>query len=439
MDLVSQCSWRPSLLLLHLSISLESYCLSDASRSHAKEATAIGNWASACVRNMRSSDRQLVFEATDELIDRHNEVGPVEAAAIAEAIAASGATLRWLQVFTQLTDSASTGGLGSMSTLVTPYLLVQSGCYVPKISALGSVDGAIDSLSLIPGFRAYMSEEHLKAALHTSHMFHIQQGKEICPSDRWFIERRRQRNAMGFYKLAAMSLLSKKLAVPGTAVCFDFRSGPTGNVGGFGEARSGAEFFLKVAGLLHIKCSVAITDHRFPVCSFIGRLASLRFLAALAGIRSEELLELDRIHLGTCQRIAQQCIEAAEGPPGGPASSGMNFRQVLGGHLAAQGASEEGLVEMISERRNLPPKVYFADKGGFWNPPSLSQIRSWFQAVEDPSRASVRLFSEGLQKVRAGDPLIEVRGGDSGAVGWLMGSIEDAPVDRGPQIVEILV
>ncbi len=367
--------------------------------------------------------------AARQLIEQYSNTLTIqETADLARAIAASGKTLCLPAELGPFADCPSTGGAGSLTTLVAPLLLVASGLRVPKISASGSIAGAIDTLAMLPSFRSQLDENAFVSALARAGIAHVEQTIEFCPADAVLIQMRRKLKMMANVPLATASLLSKKLIVPGTTAGFDFRVGPAGNIGNdLDSALKAAEFFVKVAELLDIRVSITCTENRVIPSSAFGRVESLQLLNEMVG--PGPMLDLDRKHQETCIVVAAACAKAARRNDASVEDMKAHLRKVFasGGvgtvleeHLCAQGSNMKELslaLEMSNRRRN---QQVVAWSEGYWVPPDVRTIGKWIKnsrtginaanAQERPipqNEVGVRFHVSPLQAVQAGQLILE--------------------------------
>jgi thymidine phosphorylase len=195
--------------------------------------------------------------------------------------------------------------------------------------------------------------------------------------------------------LAAASLLAKKLAVPRTAAFLDFRVGEAGNLGAdFSAATRAAELFYRVADRLGIKIGIALTDNSSFPCSALGRLESLHLLILSISV-NDPLPKIDSQHLATCIELAAHACVLTR-----PDTSVDDRREQIqsslrcGGvkrtfvrHLRAQGSSLEAVERAMDIRDAQQLQTLYAQRSGFWYPPSLARVSDWFKSTQ---RAIVR-------------------------------------------------
>ncbi len=333
----------------------------------------------------RSKEADRFQLASEVLIDRYaSDLSAGAVAELAEALAASGNVLQLPEDLQPYADVPSTGGPSSLSTLLCPLLLVTNGFHVPKISATGSVSGAIDTLMMIPGYRADLDAASLVHSLRAGGIAHSLQSEGLCPADRVLIEVRRQKGAMRQSRLLTASLLSKKLVVPGTLAVFDFRLGEAGNVADtLEEGREIAEFFLSVARKLGVIAAVVLTNGQSYSCSAVGRLESLTLLTSMLQGKDQPL-PLDRRHVEACENIAGVAASLMREPMTHTTNQRCQERvksawQVFCAHLEAQGAGHRQLNTALEMRTEQHVDVTSAREAGYWVPPDLQSVKAWIK------------------------------------------------------------
>lgn len=348
---------------------------------------------------------------------------------LSAAIAASGDKIRLPPELEPFIDVPSSGGPASLTTLLCPLLLATFGFYVPKLSAPGSIAGGIDTMAIIPGFKADLAESSFVSVLRRCRFAHAHPSKTFCPADNTLIRKRRAARMMANPELAAASLLAKKLAIPHTRAAFDFRIGPAGNIGkNLRESRMSRRLFERIAKNLHVKALVVLTENRTFPSSALGRLESLLLLWRV--LSNTALLKVDQDHVCLCIDIsAKACMLANSGLD--PATvraklenslrSGSAKRTFIA-HLEAQGASQQAFEQLIEIRNQQKPIVVTSPGNGYWLPPDLNLTKEWLKreqlrfqnlvsvCTEDgSSQIGLQLHRARGEFVRKGDKVIEVR------------------------------
>lgn len=237
------------------------------------------------------------------------EASPEDLARLTEILAESGASIG--KPTAERIDVASTGGPGSLTTLLAPLAAVACGARVSKIAVPGRPAGGIDTLGSIPGFRTELDLRKARAALESCGYLHTMAGRNFCPLDASFFAWRQKNGAQAIPELAIASLLSKKLAAGVGRVALDIRVGPHGNFGPDRVAAiDNADRFVEVANILGINAAFSLSATSGIAQPFVGRGEALVALhQALDGSASGWLLR----HVHDCFRLASLAIGRAAG------------------------------------------------------------------------------------------------------------------------------
>jgi thymidine phosphorylase len=409
----------------------------------------------------RKADR---FEAASDAVVAVAQQGTLSAddiATLARSMASSGESLVIPSSLNPTVDVPSTGGPASLTTLLCPVILATLRDYVPKLSATGSVAGGIDTMALIPGFRSDLAGEDFISALTQARFAHAEPSDTFCPADAYLVRARRQANMMANAGLAAASLLAKKVAIPGVACVFDFRVGRSGNIGATTTAaQQTADLFRRVARILGIKLQIVLTDNDSFPCSALGRLESLELLWRII-TDGDDLLELDRAHFELCAELAVRAHELV----GGTNTSAVQIRGALISgfvrdafmrHIAAQGANDRSLHQVLDIRAGQTTRSISVDQDGYWLPPPVdaakNYIKNWQSEVLSriPLRGQngdltaarqvgLRLLVSPGSRVHAGQPVVELRfpqhGQPKDVPMWLGGKVvRESPILK-PQLI----
>lgn len=351
----------------------------------------------------------LIDQARDGTID------PVEVARLAVHLAGSGERLSW-QSHLRVADVASTGGPGSLSTLLTPFALVAAGCSVVKLAVPGRPAGAIDVLGTIPGYRTRLSTAEVRAALVQCSFAHFLADDRFAPLDRALFDYRRKVGAVAVPILAAASLLAKKTAVGVKHVGLDVRVGPHGNFGTTRDAaRANAQAFCAAARLIGISASAFLTDGERVAQPWIGRGESLVALALALGIEDAADLSIwAKSHFADCFRMAAYTAGTDATSFAGDEATTDRARKALESHLVAQGTSMDALHSRVSAVVRSPRVEVTADRAGVLNL-DLDLLRTAMVAAQGPSDSTfsdpvgLELLERPRTMVKAGQPLARLR------------------------------
>lgn len=346
----------------------------------------------------------------------------------AVGLANSGDRWRWPPEIGPCADTPSTGGLGSLTTLLCPYILASCGCYVPKLSVPGSVAGAIDVLALLAGFQTELDQSQMHRALRTSRIAHSENTSRLAPADAFLFKVRSKLGKKSIPELVIASLLAKKLAVGCNISVVDVRCGPLGNLGTDGETCVRyARLFVSAAMRLGIRCACVITDLSIPRLPFLGRSESL--VAMCAVLASKAACEADpwlSEHVDTCIAIAAEALVVANLYPGleeasiaaRDAMASGRAREVFALHLEAQGAEIACLHRLIEAYENCS-KVYIESRvSGYLTSIDVRALGAALQRVNGAvfgsnDRIGMRLLKRPHEDVEADERLAMVRFDDS--------------------------
>jgi thymidine phosphorylase len=140
---------------------------------------------------------------------------------------ASGQRLDLTDIGKPTVDKHSTGGVGDKVSLILAPLVASCGAAVPQLSGrgLGHTGGTLDKLESIPGWRASLSNDELKAVLKTTGAVIAAAGSGLAPADRRLYALRDVTGTVESIPLIASSIMSKKIAEGTGALVLDVKTG----------------------------------------------------------------------------------------------------------------------------------------------------------------------------------------------------------------------
>jgi thymidine phosphorylase len=124
-------------------------------------------------------------------------------------------------------DKHSTGGVGDKISLVLAPLVAACGAAVPQLSGrgLGHTGGTLDKLESIPGWRATLSNDEIRAQLNSVGAVICAAGQGLAPVDRKLYALRDVTATVASVPLISSSIMSKKIAEGTQALVLDVKVG----------------------------------------------------------------------------------------------------------------------------------------------------------------------------------------------------------------------
>ncbi len=314
-------------------------------------------------------------------------------------------------------DIASTGGPGSLSTLIAPLYLRAAGCMVPKLGVPGRPAGGIDVLAQLPGYKFELSKNEILAYAWSGAGTHIslrmRASRLWMPSssaiDREMVDKT-------FRVLAAASLLAKKIAVGLDLVGLDVRVASHGNFGRhFDEARDSAKLFCAAAEMGQIRAVAELTDGKQPYQPYLGRGEALLGLKLILQSASSQWLAS---HARVCQEMTEHVIDLIDENSG--SLEQCSPEAAFLGNIEAQGSSTDAFYEIAGRIAKAPRRDLASDRAGYASI-DVERLRSLFERINVPEGRISRFpdeFGVILRYVPAarlsrGDPIASLRVSES--------------------------
>ncbi|MFF0491173.1 thymidine phosphorylase [Nocardia sp. NPDC004068] len=242
------------------------------------------------------------------------EVADYQMAALAMAIVWRGMTRReiatWTRAmiesgrrmdFTDLprptVDKHSTGGVGDKITLPLAPVVAACGAAVPQLSGrgLGHTGGTLDKLESIPGWRADVPVERMRAMLTDPSVGAVvcAAGADLAPADKRLYALRDVTGTVESIPLIASSIMSKKIAEGTAALVLDVKVGGGAFMKDADAARDLARTMVELGTDAGVRTVALLTDMDTPLGRTAGNaLEVAESVEVLAGGGPADVVEL---------------------------------------------------------------------------------------------------------------------------------------------------
>lgn len=225
-------------------------------------------WFAAGLASGAVSDAQAGAFAMAVCLNGLGEAGRV---ALTRAMRDSGQVLRW-DLPGPVIDKHSTGGIGDCTSLVLAPALAACGAYVPMIAGrgLGHTGGTLDKMEAIPGLRAGIGPDRLRAIVADVGCAIVGATDDIAPADKRLYAVRDVTGTVESIDLITASILSKKLAAGLEGLVLDIKTGSGAFMRSAAEARALARVLVNTANDAGCLTVGLITDMAQPLATAAG-------------------------------------------------------------------------------------------------------------------------------------------------------------------------
>jgi thymidine phosphorylase len=164
-------------------------------------------------------------------------------------------------------DKHSTGGVGDKISLILAPLVAACGAAVPQLSGrgLGHTGGTLDKLEAIPGWRAFLSNEEVRAQLESVGAVICAAGQGMAPIDRKLYSLRDVTATVESIPLIASSIMSKKIAEGTEALVLDVKVGRGAFMKDRDRARTLAQTMVRIGTQHGVKTVAQLTNMDVPL------------------------------------------------------------------------------------------------------------------------------------------------------------------------------
>nr|WP_274637793.1 thymidine phosphorylase [Microbacterium bovistercoris] len=214
---------------------------------------------------------------------------------LTEAMIASGERMSFAGLGKRTVDKHSTGGVGDKITLPLAPLVASFGVAVPQLSGrgLGHTGGTLDKLESIPGWRAALSNDEMRAQLRGIGAVICAAGSGLAPADKRLYALRDVTGTVEAVPLIASSIMSKKIAEGTESLVLDVKVGSGAFMHDLAKARELAQTMVALGSDSGVATTALITDMDTPLGRAIGNANEVReSVEVLAGGGPADVVEL---------------------------------------------------------------------------------------------------------------------------------------------------
>jgi thymidine phosphorylase len=371
---------------------------------------------------------------------------PAELATWTDAMLRSGERLDLTGVGRPTVDKHSTGGVGDKVSLVLVPLVAACGAAVPQLSGrgLGHTGGTLDKLEAIPGWRATLSNDEIRAVLREEGGVICAAGEGLAPADRKLYALRDVTSTVESIPLIASSIMSKKIAEGTGALVLDVKVGTGAFMADRDRARLLAETMVALGEAHGVRTRALLTGMDVPLGRTAGNAIEVaEAVEVLQGGGPADLVEVT-------VALAREMLDLAglHADPAAALADGSAFDRWRA-IIAAQGGDPGAALPVAAERH-----VVTAPEGGTLQRLDARAvgIAAWRLGAgrarkEDPVSATAGVVWHATvgDEVRAGSPLLELHTDDPARLDAALAALDGAftigpgPASPPPLVLERIV
>lgn len=349
-----------------------------------------------------------------------------ETAVLTEAMLASGRRVDLSSLGAPTVGKHSTGGVGDKVSVVLAPVVAACGITMAKMSGrgLGHTGGTLDKLESIPGFRVDLEEARFLAVLREVGCALIGQTADIAPADKVLYGLRDVTATIESIPLISASIMSKKLAEGSRALVLDVKCGRGAFMHTVDDALALAGSLVAIGRAHGVPTEAVITGMDRPLGRAVGNALEIReCVETLAGRGPADLVAVVEA-IGTRVLLLGGRAtepEAARDLIRGAIASGAGLDR-LRRMVVAQG----GDPSVIDDPARLPQapvvEVVTAEADGVVTDLDAALIGkasvllgAGREKKGDPVDAAAGILVRAAvgQRVRRGDPVLELHGPDA--------------------------
>jgi thymidine phosphorylase len=388
----------------------------------------------------------LSDEQIDWVVDAYTrgEVADEQMSALAMAIFLRGMTgaetARWTRAMIDsgerlswpsgrpTVDKHSTGGVGDKITLPLAPLVAACGAAVPQLSGrgLGHTGGTLDKLESIPGWRASLSSEEIRAQLASVGAVVCAPTTGLAPADRKLYALRDVTGTVECVPLIASSIMSKKIAEGAGALVLDVKVGSGAFMATLSDARALARALVSIGDEHGLRTTALLTDMSAPLGRAVGNAVEVaESVEVLRGGGPADVVELT-VALAT----EMLSLAGVSADPAAVLASGQAY-ETWCAMIAAQGGDPEAALPTpghVQAAGHAPRAGIVARMDARSVGVAAWRLGAGRARKEDPVQAAagVVCLAKPGERVSAGDPLFELRTDTPDAVPGALAALEGA-------------
>jgi len=224
-----------------------------------------------------------------------NGMSRIEIEQWTRAMIDTGERLDYSSLGVPTADKHSTGGVGDKITLPLAPLVASFGVAVPQLSGrgLGHTGGTLDKLESIPGWRASLTNDEVRAQLGEIGAVVCAAGPNLAPADKKLYALRDVTSTVECVPLIASSIMSKKIAEGTGALVLDVKVGSGAFMKDLAAARELARTMVDLGTDAGVTTVALLTDMATPLGLTAGNALEVReSVEVLAGGGPADVVDL---------------------------------------------------------------------------------------------------------------------------------------------------
>jgi thymidine phosphorylase len=332
-----------------------------------------------------------------------------------DAMISSGERLELGGLAAPTVDKHSTGGVGDKVSLILAPLVASCGAAVPQLSGrgLGHTGGTLDKLESIPGWRASLSNADIVRVLRATGCVICAAGDGLAPADRRLYALRDVTGTVESIPLIASSIMSKKIAEGTGSLVLDVKVGSGAFMPDLASARRLAQTMVELGDAYGVRTSALLTRMDTPLGRAVGNAVEVE--ESVATLRGDGPADLVAVTLALAAEMLRLAGLSAD--PGAALADGRALERYRAMIAAQDGDPDAPLptarhAEVVTAQSDGRLQVLDARSVGV----AAWRLGAGRSRKEDPVSASagVICLAKPGDPVRAGQPVLELRGDDAG-------------------------